>query len=75
MVLNGFHYLKVLSNILFVLITLLLFHLYHFILQLNDGSLNLIVLTNERHPAVKTQAETLPSEPSKLIEFNFHIET
>lgn len=69
MVLNRFHYLKVLSNILFVLITLLLFRLCHFVLQLDDGSLNLIVLTNERHPAVKTEAETIPSERSKLIEF------
>lgn len=58
MLLNCFHLLKVLSNILFVLITLLLFHLCHFILQLNDGSLNLIVLTNEGHPAAEIQAET-----------------
>lgn len=58
MLLNCFHYLKVLSNILFVFVTLLLFHLCHFILQLDDGSLNLIVLTNEGHPAAETEAET-----------------
>lgn len=59
MVSKSFGCSKVLSNILLVLVALLLFHLRHFILQLHDGTLDFIVLTDKRHPAVKTQARNM----------------
>lgn len=44
--------LKVLPNVLFVFVSLLVFELWNFVLQVNDGTLNLIVLTDQRYPAV-----------------------
>lgn len=51
--------LEVLSNIFLVLITLLLFELSNFILQLDDGTFNLIVLTYEGHPTVMRDSKDL----------------
>lgn len=45
--------LEVLSDVLLVLVSLLLSELRQFVLQLDDGSLNLIVLTDQRHPAAE----------------------
>lgn len=42
--------LEVLPNVLLVLLSLLLFKQRDFILQLDNGSLNLVVFTDERHP-------------------------
>lgn len=47
--------LKVLPDVLLVLVSLLLSELGQFVLQLDDGSLDLIVLTDQRHPAVKNR--------------------
>lgn len=47
------HLLEVLSDVLLVLISLLLPQLADVVLQLHDGSLDLVVLTHEGHPAVK----------------------
>lgn len=45
--------LEVLSDVLLVLVPLLLSELSYFVLQLDDGPLDLIVLTDQRHPAVE----------------------
>lgn len=47
--------LKVLPDVLLVLVSLLLPELGQFVLQLDDGSLDLIVLTDQRHPAVENR--------------------
>lgn len=47
------HLLEVLSDVLLVLVSLLLPHLADVVLQLHDGSLDLVVLTHQRHPAVE----------------------
>lgn len=51
--------LEVLADVLLVLVPLLLSEQSHFILQLDDGSLDLIVLTDQRHPAVEGQIQML----------------
>jgi len=45
--------LEVLAYVLLVLVPLLLPELSHFVLQLDDGPLDLKVLTDQRHPAVE----------------------
>lgn len=52
------HLLEVLSDVLLVLISLLLPQLADVVLQLHDGSLDLVVLTHEGHPAVKFNKNT-----------------
>lgn len=47
--------LELLSDVLLILLPLLLFQLSNLILQLHNGTLNLVVLTHERHPAVNQQ--------------------
>lgn len=47
--------LEVLPDVLLVLVSLLLSELRQFVLQLDDGSLDLIVLTDQRHPAVENR--------------------
>lgn len=44
--------LKILPDVLLVLVALLLPEPSHFVLQLDDGPLDLVVLTDQRHPAV-----------------------
>ena len=51
--------LEVLSDVLLVFIPLLLSELSYFILQLHDGPLDLIVLTDQRHPAVQGRIQML----------------
>lgn len=51
--------LEVLSDVLLVLVPLLLSELSDFVLQLDDGPLDLIVLTDQRHPAVEGQTQML----------------
>lgn len=47
------HILEVLSDVLLVLFSLLLPQLVNVVLQLHDGSLDLVVLTHKGHPAVR----------------------
>lgn len=56
--------LEVLADVLLVLVPLLLSELSYFILQLDDGPLDLIVLTHQRHPAVEGQIQML--QPWKI---------
>lgn len=51
--------LEVLSDVLLVLVPLLLSELSYFVLQLDDGPLDLIVLTDQRHPAVERWIQML----------------
>lgn len=51
--------LEVLPDVLLVLVPLLLSELSYFVLQLDDGPLDLIVLTDQRHPAVEGQIQML----------------
>ena len=49
--------LEVLSDVLLILIPLLLPELIDFVLQLDDGPLDLVVLADQRHPAVEGQIQ------------------
>ena len=53
--------LEVLSDVLLVLVPLLVPYLCGLELQLPDGAFNLIVLTDEGHPAVGKKTERLPT--------------
>lgn len=50
-------HLEILSDVLLVLFSLLLPHLADVVLQLHDGSLDLVVLTHEGHPAIKVNKQ------------------
>lgn len=45
--------LEILPDVFLVLVPLLLSELSYFVLQLDNGSLDLVVLTDQRHPAVE----------------------
>lgn len=51
--------LEVLPDVLLVLVALLLSELSYLVLQLHDGALDLVVLADQRHPAVEEWTQML----------------
>lgn len=55
----AFHLLEVLPYVLFIFLSLLLSQLCDVVLQVHDGTLNLVIFTHKGHPAVKDKNQTV----------------